>query len=162
MADVFTKEQRSAVMAAVQSRGNKNTELRLIEMMRAAGLSGWRRNVKLPGHPDFVFPKSRLAVFVDGCFWHGCPSHCRMPSSNEEYWLKKIGRNQKRDRLVSRALRREGWRVLRIWEHSLRHPDRTVARLRACLNPSKLDAKDRIGLAGRNNLVVARKDADKR
>ncbi|MEW6301828.1 MAG: hypothetical protein AB1705_00040 [Verrucomicrobiota bacterium] len=69
--------------------------------------------------PDFVFPKLRVAVFVDGCFWHGCPLHATKPRSNAAFWRKKLASNQARDRLVTRTLRRRGWRVLRIWEHDL-------------------------------------------
>jgi DNA mismatch endonuclease Vsr len=81
MADVFNKTKRSRVMAAIKSTGNKDTELKLIAIFRANGIAGWRRNQKLPGKPDFVFRRERLAVFVDGCFWHGCRWHCRMPKS---------------------------------------------------------------------------------
>jgi DNA mismatch endonuclease (patch repair protein) len=70
--------------------------------------------------PDFVFPKLRLAVFVDGCFWHACPLHATQPRNHAAFWRKKLAANQARDRRVNRALRRAGWRVLRIWEHELR------------------------------------------
>ncbi len=119
MPDVFTREKRSAVMARIRGTGNKDTELRLIALMRAARITGWRRNSTLIGKPDFIFPKLRLAVFVDGCFWHGCPIHGTKPKQNAEFWLTKITRNQARDRLVNRTLRKAGWRVLRIWEHEL-------------------------------------------
>ncbi len=69
--------------------------------------------------PDFVFPKSRTAVFVDGCFWHGCPKHGTQPKGNRAFWKNKFARNIARDLLVTRTLRRAGWRVLRIWEHEL-------------------------------------------
>ena len=69
--------------------------------------------------PDFVFPKLRLAVFVDGCFWHACPQHTTKPRNNAAFWRKKFAANKARDRLVSRTLRKDGWRVLRIWEHEL-------------------------------------------
>ena len=86
---------------------------------------------KLPGKPDFVFPKPRLAVFVDGCFWHGCPKHATWPKTNRAFWRKKIARNRARDREVGHALRRMGWRVIRVWEHGLRGKDErsTVRRL---------------------------------
>ena len=94
MADVFTKKKRSQVMAAIRSGGNKDTELKLAAILRAAGITGWRRHQPLPGRPDFVFRRARLAVFVDGCFWHGCRAHCRMPKSRTEYWQPKIVRNR--------------------------------------------------------------------
>jgi DNA mismatch endonuclease (patch repair protein) len=120
MADVFSKRKRSQVMAAIRSKGNKNTELKLISIFRAYKITGWRRNQNLPGKPDFVFRKRRVAIFVDGCFWHGCPRHCRMPQAHRKYWQGKIARNMERDREVKRYLARQGWRVLRLWEHALR------------------------------------------
>ncbi len=84
--------------------------------------------------PDFVFPKLRLAVFVDGCFWHGCPRHATKPRHNAAFWRRKLAANRTRDRRVNRTLRAAGWRVLRIWEHELakRNERRLAARLRRC------------------------------
>jgi len=133
MADVFTRRKRSEVMAAIRSRGNRETELRLVALLRAAGITGWRRHQPLPGRPDFLFRRARVAVFVDGCFWHGCRWHCRMPSTRSAFWRAKLARNRGRDREVSHQLRAAGWRVVRFWEHSLKDPDRVVARLRDAL-----------------------------
>ena len=116
-------------MATVRSRGNRATELALVQLFRAAGIKGWRRHAKVIGKPDFVFPKAKLAIFVDGCFWHGCKKHCRMPSSNQSYWDAKIARNMKRDLQTRRLLRARGWTVLRIWEHELRDADRALKRV---------------------------------
>ena len=69
------------------------------------------------GKPDFVYPKFKIAIFVDGCFWHGCSKHCRLPSTNKKYWISKIEGNKKRDKKITNALRKKGWRVIRIWEH---------------------------------------------
>jgi len=132
--DVFTKAKRSQVMAAIGSRGNKATELRLATILRTAGITGWRRHQPLPGRPDFIFPRQRLAVFVDGCFWHGCRWHCRMPHGNREYWKHKISGNRARDRRITRLLRIRGWRVLRIWGHALASPDIVTARITSELN----------------------------
>jgi DNA mismatch endonuclease (patch repair protein) len=134
MADVLTKKKRSQVMAAIRSRGNKATELKLISIFRAHGIIGWRRSQKVPGNPDFVFHRQRLAVFVDGCFWHGCRWHCRMPKSRGNYWMPKIERNKRRDAEVTRSLRRQGWSILRIWEHSLKKPAQVVQRTQAFLD----------------------------
>jgi DNA mismatch endonuclease, patch repair protein len=90
MPDVFTISKRSEVMSLIRSRGNKETELRLALLFRASGIRGWRRNWRLFGNPDFVFPAARVAVFVYGCFWHGCPQHANMPANNREFWLKKL------------------------------------------------------------------------
>ncbi len=94
MADTLTQRERSRVMAAIRSRGNGSTELRVMTIFREHGITGWRRHQTLPGKPDLVFRRERLAVFVDGCFWHGCPRHCRMPKSREEFWKAKIARNK--------------------------------------------------------------------
>ena len=119
MADIFTRAKRSEVMSLIRSRGNRATELRLIALMRAHGITGWRRNAALFGKPDFVFRAARRAVFVDGCFWHACPRHATMPRSNRAFWKAKLTRNAARDREVTRALRKACWRVLRVWEGAL-------------------------------------------
>lgn len=144
MPDVFTKAKRSDVMSRIRSRGNRATELALARVFRAHGITGWRRHQRIrlnaqrstsnaersklgvgrwkfsfSVRPDFVFPRLKLAVFVDGCFWHACPRHCRMPAGNRAFWRAKLARNHARDRLVTRTLRKAGWRVLRIWEHDL-------------------------------------------
>lgn len=132
MADVFSKRKRSAVMATIRSRGNRDTELRLIEFMRMHGVTGWRRGSKLPGKPDFVFLNLKTVVFVDGCFWHGCPIHATWPKNRAAFWLAKLTGNKSRDRRVNRELRALGWRVVRIWEHELtrKREARLLTRLR--------------------------------
>jgi len=201
MPDVFTPAKRSEVMSRIRSTGNAATELRLVALMRAAGITGWRRHVQLPlgttarsaaqakssssskaqrstksaggrglrssqsaggspaapgkakagdkvkaraptpatrplrVRPDFIFRTQRVAVFVDGCFWHGCPRHGTRPRQNRKFWDEKIARNRQRDLLVTRRLRQRGWTVLRLWECALtrlRQPH-TLARLRRAL-----------------------------
>ncbi|HSH95666.1 MAG TPA: very short patch repair endonuclease [Roseimicrobium sp.] len=128
MSDIFTKAKRSDVMSRIKSRGNRDTEVALARVFRGLGIKEWRRqrrlqfqvsSVKFQVVPDFVFQKLKLAVFVDGCFWHACPLHATKPKGNAAFWRKKLSGNQARDRLVNRTLRRNGWRVLRIWEHEL-------------------------------------------
>ncbi len=119
MSDVFTKAKRSEVMARIRSRGNQATELAMAKLFRRHEITGWRRNQPVFGKPDFVFLKFKLALFVDGCFWHGCPKHGTQPAGNRSFWKKKFARNIARDRLVNHALRQANWRVLRIWEHEL-------------------------------------------
>jgi DNA mismatch endonuclease (patch repair protein) len=133
MPDVFTKAKRSQVMSRIRGRGNKDTELALARLLRAAGITGWRRHVPLIGKPDFTFRKQRVVIFVDGCFWHACPRHSNMPANNRAFWQKKLTGNQTRDRLVARTLRKNGWRVVRIWEHDLRKPHRALVRIRKAL-----------------------------
>lgn len=120
MADVYDKAKRSAVMSKVRSKGNKSTELKLIELFRAAGLTGWRRNYPVKGKPDFVFPKYSVAVFVDGCFWHGHDCRNTRPRENSEYWTKKRERNILHDTEITTLFESRGWTVLRIWECELK------------------------------------------
>ena len=120
MADVFSKAKRSEVMSQIRSRGNRRTELALKKLLREHRIVGWRRHQGLTGRPDFVFFSSRVAIFVDGCFWHGCKDHAHIPKTNRNYWIKKLIRNRKRDSEVGRVLRKNGWRILRIWEHDLK------------------------------------------
>ena len=120
MADVFDKETRSAVMGKVRSKGNKSTELRLINIFNECGIKGWRRNYPVKGHPDFVFLKRHIAIFVDGCFWHGHDCRNTRPKQNEEFWSAKRERNIARDKAVTERFEMRGWTVLRIWECELK------------------------------------------
>ena len=158
-------------MAAIRGRGNKNTELRMMALLRAHGITGWRRQVALRTRVesgtlrvgrkkgranraqensqhsstnsqltrrvsvDFVFRRERVAVFVDGCFWHGCPKHGTMPAGNRAFWKAKLARNTERDTLVTRSLRKAGWTVLRVWEHDLaaKHWPRVARRMARAL-----------------------------
>ncbi len=136
MSDIWSKEKRSEVMSLIRSRGNKATELRLIEIFREYGITGWRRNQPLFGKPDFTFRRERVVVFVDGCFWHGCPKCYKRPSSNRKFWDTKIANNRKRDRLVNRELRGSGWRVVRVWQHQLDSPAGVAGRVNRYLKLS--------------------------
>lgn len=148
MADIFTSEKRSSVMSRIRGSGNRETELRLIALLRASNVTGWRRNAKVFGKPDFIFPKARLAIFVDGCFWHSCPrpKHAPRPKHRAEWWAAKLERNFERDKVVARTLRKEGWKVIRVWECDLsekrqRYP---INRIRQALatnrhTPGRLD-----------------------
>jgi DNA mismatch endonuclease, patch repair protein len=145
---IGVSQQRSRQMASIRGRGNKSTELMLVALLREQRIKGWRRNLQLPGKPDFSFPKQRVAIFVDGCFWHGCPHCYKRPRTREQYWSAKIIRNQKRDRKVCRILRASGWRVFRIWEHELKAPAKCLSRLlRLTKNgePESQDAMARFG-----------------
>jgi DNA mismatch endonuclease (patch repair protein) len=127
MADVFSRQKRSYIMSRVKGRGNLATELRLIAIFREHRIAGWRRRRGIYGSPDFVFPAARLAIFVDGCFWHGCPIHGALPRTNRAFWRDKLSRNRARDLQVNRVLRKLGWRVVRLWQHEL-HSSPAVAR----------------------------------
>jgi DNA mismatch endonuclease (patch repair protein) len=118
MTDVLTPKQRSRCMARNKGRDTK-PEVALRKLCWALGLR-YRIRSSLFGKPDFFFPKHKVAVFVDGCFWHGCPEHYKAPSTRKEFWKKKLDANRARDALVTQTLTSEGWRVVRIWEHQLK------------------------------------------
>ena len=124
MADVFNKEKRSDIMKHVRSKGNKSTELKLIDLFRSLGITGWRRNYAVIGHPDFVFLDRKVAVFVDGCFWHGHNCRNTHPQDNAEYWDKKREKNVKHDAEITERFLSRGWFVLRIWECELKKSNR--------------------------------------
>ena len=117
--DILSRKERSLLMSRIRGKGNEKTEVRLARLLRKAGISGWRRHLPIPGRPDFAFRKQKVAVFVDGCFWHGCPRCFRLPKQNRAFWKAKIEGNRRRDRSVNGRLRRLGWRVIRIKECGL-------------------------------------------
>jgi DNA mismatch endonuclease (patch repair protein) len=137
MGDVFTRAKRSAVMSRIRASGNRDTELRLMTLFRQHRITGWRRNARVFGKPDFVFPREKLAVFVDGCFWHrhqGC-KFAYTPKSRLEFWGRKFDNNVARDKVVTDTLRQYGWKIVRIWECQLHRKHwakiaRRIARLR--------------------------------
>lgn len=106
-------------MSRVRGRHNKATEETLKSLFRQHRIAGWRRGSGVFGKPDFVFPKKRLAVFADGCFWHSCPKHRSQPANNKAFWSAKLARNRARDTLVNRTLKKAGWKILRVWQHEL-------------------------------------------
>lgn len=114
MADRVSKRKRSEIMSRIRSESG-------IEILpsRLKGMRLRRHPRGVFGSPDFGNKARRIAVFIDGCFWHGCPRHYRKPKTNKRYWHPKIENNRRRDRKVSRELRKAGWDVIRIWEHSL-------------------------------------------
>ena len=116
-----------SVRKSMRANRSKDTqpELRLRKALWASGLRGYRKNVKsLPGKPDVAFTRRKVAVFVHGCFWHGCPV-CESrknlhPARNAEFWIEKVRRNRERDGESAAALTEAGWRVLVFWEHEVR------------------------------------------
>lgn len=116
MPDQFTRKKRSEIMRAVKSGGNETTEIELTRQLKAKHIIGWRRHYPAFGKPDIVFLKQRVAVFADGCFWHGHNCRNLSPRHNATYWQQKISRNKNRDIQVRRTLRKAGWRVVRLWE----------------------------------------------
>ncbi len=133
MPDVFTKAKRSEVMSRIRGKNNVSTELRLICILKSGRVTGWRRHTHLPGRPDFAFRKEKVAVFVDGCFWHFCPRCAKLPKNNAEFWRKKLLGNKQRDRAVSQQIREKGWIPVRLWEHELERPSAVLRKVRHAL-----------------------------
>jgi DNA mismatch endonuclease (patch repair protein) len=108
-------------LSAVRGRNNRTTEQRLRLALVRARIKGWQLHPNgIPGRPDFIFPKHRVAIFVDGCFWHGCPRCGHIPKTNTPFWQAKIQRNIERDRVSTAKLCESDFRVERIWEHELK------------------------------------------
>lgn len=121
---------RSKNMAAIKGKGNRSTELRLASLLRLWHLGGWRRHQAVAGcRPDFIWRDRRVAVFVDGCFWHRCPRCFQTPRNNRAFWLEKIRANVRRDKRNSRELKKAGFQVVRIWEHDLGRDSTHISRL---------------------------------
>ncbi len=135
MTDVFTPEQRSAVMRRVKDRGT-SPELKVRKLLTAMGVRYRLHRKELPGAPDIVPAGRRLAIFVHGCFWHGhdCARGARVPKQNRDYWTAKIGRNRARDAQAREALSAKGWTALVLWECELKDAAGLQARLRAALD----------------------------
>lgn len=125
MTDSMTPAQRSRCMSRIRSTDTK-PELALRKRLFAKGMR-FRTRLKLAGKPDIAFTRARLAVFIDGCFWHGCPLHGTSPKSNSDYWNAKLQRNRERDREIDAALTADGWEVIRYWEHEIKEDIERVA-----------------------------------
>ena len=135
--DTFTRKKRSEIMRCVRSTKNASTERVIVGALKSRHIGGWKlRPQGLVGSPDLYFPKARLLVFLDGCFWHECPKCFRAPASRTEYWGPKIARNKQRDRKITRLLRRQGYSVMRLWEHDIRN-GKALNRLRRRLRFAK-------------------------
>lgn len=127
---------RSENMSRIRSRGTRPE----IELRRALWRKGLRYRLKydLPGRPDLTFVGQRVAVFVDGCFWHGCPIHYSGPSTRQDFWAKKLRDNVRRDLAVDDALEGLGWRPLHVWQHELKTLQRLVRRILVSLMQDSL------------------------
>ena len=136
MSDVFSKEERSEIMRSVKSRNTKSTELAMVKLFKDNNITGWRRTYPVKGRPDFVFLDIRIAIFVDGCFWHGHDCRNTRPADHAEYWQKKRERNIQRDKETTERFQKRGWTVVRIWECELKKKNlaATAKRLLSALN----------------------------
>lgn len=130
--DNRSKESRSRLMARVKSRGNISTEQAIVFILKANALCGWRRHYHIIGTPDFCWPKAKVALFVDGCFWHGCPRCHKLPKTNKRFWRQKVKYNQTHDRKVNCQLRKDGWTVIRIWGCQIME-SRTLMRIKKAI-----------------------------
>lgn len=121
MADIFSKQKRSEIMRKVKGKGNLSTEEKLVKIFKLHNIIGWKRNYPVKGKPDFVFLKKKIAVFADGCFWHG--HHCRniVPKNNATFWDQKREANKNRDINTTKYFESRGWTVLRIWECDIKN-----------------------------------------
>jgi DNA mismatch endonuclease (patch repair protein) len=119
MADVLTKSQRSYNMSRIRAVNTK-PEMLLRKLLSAGGHRGYRIHYRLPGKPDIVFVRKKIAIFVDGCFWHRCPKCFVKPGTRKKFWIKKISTNVKRDKEITTKLKKGGWVVIRLWEHEVR------------------------------------------
>ena len=130
-------------MRAIRSNGNRSTELRVKAILVRGAVCGWKVNEKsILGSPDFFFPKERVVVFVDGCFWHCCPKCGHIPRTNKVYWQAKISRNRARDARITRMLRKSGFHVVRLWECDLRQrPNVCLGRIRRAIQSGAAQIK---------------------
>ena len=137
MSDVFDARTRSEIMRSVKSKNTKSTELALIKLFKENHITGWRHNYNVKGHPDFVFLKKRIAIFVDGCFWHGHDCRNTRPTAHAEYWAKKREKNMQHDKEITERFEKRGWTVVRIWECELKKKNlsKTTERLTSLLFP---------------------------
>ena len=138
MRDFFSPKERSRLMSRIRGRASISTELKVAGILRAARIRGWRRHLPLPGRPDFTFPEQRVCIFVHGCFWHDCPRCRKRSSTRPKYWAKKIEINRRRDQRVSRELRSRCYKVIVIWECTLRrkYPQAAITKLLRLLQRS--------------------------
>jgi DNA mismatch endonuclease, patch repair protein len=129
MTDVLTPEQRSYNMSQIRGKDTR-PEVRLRKLLWSEGIRGYRIHYRLPGKPDIVFTKKKIAIFIDGCFWHKCPVCFQEPETRKEFWMKKIQSNIDRDKKVNEQLKNDGWTIIRIWEHEIKkEPENAVKKI---------------------------------
>lgn len=133
MVDNVSKNRRSQIMRLVKSK-NTQIEISFRKELQKLGYK-FKKNVGTYfGKPDFVLSELKTVIFIDSCFWHGCSKHCRLPSSRKKYWIEKIERNKRRDKEVKRYYKTKGWKIFRIWEHSLKGKDAAAVFIKKILN----------------------------
>jgi DNA mismatch endonuclease (patch repair protein) len=129
MTDVHNQEQRKFNMSRIRAK-NTGPEVKFRKLLFANGMRGYRVHYNLLGKPDVVFIKKKIAIFIDGCFWHKCPVCFKEPETRKEFWMKKINSNIERDKKADLQLQKDGWLVIRIWEHEIRkNPERCIEKI---------------------------------
>ena len=141
MTDSVSKKKRSEIMSAVRSK-DSGIELKFRKALRKLGYRFRQNAVDYFGKPDIVIKKIKTVVFIDSCFWHGCPKHCRMPATRIKYWVNKIERNKKRDRQVKRRYTKEGWKAVRFWEHDLKDAEKLQKKIKEKIGKKRLPDDD--------------------
>ncbi|MDO8872893.1 MAG: very short patch repair endonuclease [Methanoregula sp.] len=136
MADVLNEQQRKHNMSRIRGK-NTGPEIKLRKMLWSHGIRGYRIHHNMPGKPDIVFIKKKIAIFIDGCFWHKCPIDFQEPETRKEFWMKKINSNVERDKKITKKLQEEGWTVIRFWEHEVRKkPEEVIEKILLLLHHS--------------------------
>ena len=145
MADTVSKIKRREIMQSVRSKDSK-IEIAFRKVLWQAGYR-YRKNVNdYFGKPDIVLKKYRTVIFIDSCFWHGCPKHLRVPKSNVDYWSNKIKKNKQRDEAINREYKNSGWQVVRIWEHDIKTSlEETMRKLAQILDSRHAEAEPKKG-----------------
>lgn len=116
--DTVSKQKRSKIMSRIK---DKNSKIE-IEFRKALWKEGFRyskNSLKYFGKPDLVLKKYKTVIFIDSCFWHGCKKHCRIPSTNKNYWTQKVANNMTRDKKVLKYYKKQSWKIFRVWEHQI-------------------------------------------
>jgi DNA mismatch endonuclease, patch repair protein len=135
--DIYSKKKRSLIMGAVKGKDNL-LELEFCKKLKRAGLRFSRNVSRLPGKPDVVFKNRELVIFLDGCFWHGCRKHFKLPKSNQIFWQSKIEGNMRRDKQINKFYKDMGWTVLRFWQHNItRNPNKLIDKIQKMLITTK-------------------------
>ena len=131
--DTVSKRTRSEIMSRVRSKDSK-IEINFRKNLWSAGFRYRKNSTKYFGKPDIVLKKYKTVIFIDSCFWHGCKKHCRVPSAHKIYWMKKITRNIARDKEVSKYYKKQGWKIIRVWEHKIKkNAAKSISRIEKAL-----------------------------
>lgn len=133
MTDIVSRNKRSEIMSRIKSKDSKIETLFRKELWKK-GFRYSKNSSKYFGKPDIVLLKYKTVILIDSCFWHGCKKHCRIPTTRKKYWIEKIERNKKRDKEVSKYYKKQGWKILRVWEHEIKKRSEEITKLLSIIN----------------------------